>query len=288
MLSRIPENERERWIDGMRPEGKGKFFPKPAVYACEDVLIGEEIEKRAAEGIDNGYGFESLHGIGTVHFQIPPRKDELYVLMGDPGIDAAPKRNAPVIMCWGVPVEFPRKPARLVSFWWGNGNGAISPWVDRLLYLKGIYNPIIAGVDSTGPQKNMAELINVQYLASMGIDEVEYRGILLTPMDFSGSKKSWYLHALRLFIESRLLSWPKNVVGIRSQLTNYDPIRDKKIAQDIVATMSMSAFAIRSYFHVDPEEELSQTQVDEHYAKIASAHREARLSGEGRARRSSR
>jgi hypothetical protein len=82
-------------------------------------------------------------------------------------------------------------------------------------------------------------------------------------LDFSGGKKMAYLHAARLFIESQLLSWPKEIIGIRSQLTNYDPEKDRglnsKIAQDIVATVAMSAHAIRIWFHVDPKDLLAET-----------------------------
>jgi hypothetical protein len=73
----------------------------------------------------------------------------------------------------------------------------------------------------------------------------------ISGLDFSGSKKAGYLVVARMFIESGLLSWPKLVVGIRSQLTNYDPGRDRNIAQDLVATIAMSAFLIRIYFNVD-------------------------------------
>lgn len=282
MMARIPEDERERWLDGARPEGKGTFFNKPSVYQCEDKLWGADIEERAKKEAPQ-YGFEKLHGAGVVYYQIPKKKDELYVEMGDPGTDGAPNRNAPVVMVWGVPVAFPKKPARLVAFWWGNGNGAITPFVQQLLAFKKVYNPIISGVDATGTQRNMAELINIQYL---GVGDDNFSGIPISPMDFSGSKKSWYLHALRLFLEAGKLVWPKNVVGIRSQLTNYDYARDGKIAQDIVATMAMSAFAIRSYFNVDPSESVDRLNSASNQDKIAASYRQARSGRQSRSRRS--
>jgi hypothetical protein len=57
---------------------------------------------------------------------------------------------------------------------------------------------------------------------------------------------------LKLAIENQAIKWPKIANGISSQLQNYDPTKDKvasaKLAQDIVATMSMGAYAIRSQF----------------------------------------
>ena len=293
MLARIPENERQRFIDGTRPEGKGTFFSKPAVYACENDLMGPPVIKAAQEE-KPGYGYETVYGPGAVYFQKPPETDMLYVEMGDPGIDAAPKRNSPVIMVFGIPLDFPRQPAELVAFWWGNGDGAISPFVNQLLYFKRTYKPLICGVDATGPQKNVAELINIQYLGFDADfnpldDEISNTPIdYITPMDFSGSKKSWYLHALRLSLEGFRLRWPKEIVGIRSQLTNYDPARDDKIAQDIVATLSMIAFAIRMYFHVDLEDLQGQGSLNEIYDTISAATREARHSINGRTKRTGR
>jgi hypothetical protein len=284
MLKRIPEDERQRFIDGTRPEGRGNFFAKDRVYACEDYIAELEIETRIKQNTA-GYGLEKLRGLGVAYFETQKRKNELYVLMGDPGIDSAPKRNSPVLMVWGVPAEFPKKPARLAAFWWGNGHGHITPFVDWLLRFKRTYNPISSGVDATGPQKNMAELINIQYLGQE--DDIDYYSDLkILPMDFSGSKKAWYLQALRLFIEAEKLSWPKFAVGIRSQLTNYDVVRDKKIAQDIVATMAMSAFAIRSYFNVEPSDYMGDDAEKNMDESVSAVHRQARSDTSGRTRRS--
>jgi len=249
MLKRVPEDERPRWFEGLRPEGKGRYFNKQKIYDCEDQLSGEFIAQKAKEGAD-GYLVENLHGAGVVGFMTPPKKEAIYIELGDPGTEAAPSRNSPVIMIWEVPPDFPVKSAKLACLWWGNGRGAISPWVYKLLELRELYNPVFCGVDSTGPQKNTAEVINVQYL---GLPEPndETPTVGVSGLDFSGTKKSGYLVVARMFIESALLSWPKFVVGMRAQLSNYDPINDKKLAQDLVATIAMSAWAMRGLFNVD-------------------------------------
>jgi hypothetical protein len=67
-------------------------------------------------------------------------------------------------------------------------------------------------------------------------------------------------------IEAGLFTWPKWVSGMRSQLTNYDPEKDvagkPKITQDLVATYCMSAYAVQSWFHIDPAS-LEQNQAKE-------------------------
>jgi hypothetical protein len=99
------------------------------------------------------------------------------------------------------------------------------------------YNPLLSAVDNTGPQKNTAELLNT-YIQSTRtdpekkfdwLDDSITLGHVLNPIiggfDFSGGKKPTYLIAGRLMIEAGLFTWPKWVSGMRSQLTNYDPLQ---------------------------------------------------------------
>lgn len=293
MLSRIPKEERERFIDGTRPEGRGQFFDKDSIYECEDPYIGEIVEKKVEDGVP-GYYMEKIHGAGLIHYRVPPKPNRLYLLFGDPGIGAAPRRNAPVLMIWDA-TDFPRLPAQMVAFWWGNGGGKIAPFVDKLLDWVGVYKPVRAYIDSTSTQKNMAYLIN-EYVFREKFRESEedlsqpgYVSPLgqvsgISGMDFSGSGKNQQLQAARLFIENKLMRWPKIVVGMRSQLSNYDPEKDKKIAQDIVATFAMSCHGIRGYFHVDPQTLLERDSV--HTGTMATKYR--RLNNAARSRRTPR
>ncbi len=269
MLARIPIDERPRFIDGLRPEGRGWYFSKEKIYECEDPYMGAYVEQMARTQVP-GYKYDKLHGAGVVNFAIPPQANKLYMFFGDPGVGAAPQRNAPTLMGWDVS-NFPRKPAPLIAFWWGDGGGRIAPWVNKMFDYIAIYKPIYCGIDATGPQKNMNYLIN-EYMFKKRFErraEVDENGIEIIEeygyksplgevkgigsLDFSGSMKNTYLQAARLLIESQLLIWPRDIIGIRSQLSNYDPEKDKKIAQDIVATIGMSAHAIRTWFHVDPQ-----------------------------------
>jgi hypothetical protein len=265
MLRDIPEDEHQRFIEGGRPEGRGSYFSKSKVYACEDEFYAKFIEDRVEQGRD-GWDLQSIAGAGIIYFRTPPIPGNYYMLLGDPGTDEPPNRNAPVLMVWDVS-EFPKARAQLSAFWWGSGYGSITPFINRLLTFMADYNPVFTAVDSTGPQKNTATLLNTylsgsrtdenqrkEWLGNVDLSHVTYLSI--GGMDFSGSRKPAYLVAGRLMLEAGLLAWPKNVIGIRSQLTNYDPDKDRvdqpKIAQDIVATLCMSAYAIRSYFQINP------------------------------------
>ena len=260
MLKHIPEDERPRFIDGARPEGQGIYFNRQAIGRCEDLLSGEMVKKASGAGIP-GFVYAEQFGCGVVHYAIPPIKGHMYFCIGDPGSDNAPGRNAPCIGVWDV-TGFPQEPMVLSAFWWGNGFGQISPFVDKLLELRTTYDAIFTAIDSTGPQKMFAELLNIQnFDPDASLDAPGFQSI--AGLDFSGARKPAYLVAARLTVESAKVVWPKTLIGIRAQLANYDPMKDRagqpKIPQDIVAMLAMSCWAARIYFNADlPNEDAEE------------------------------
>lgn len=290
MLKDIPEEEHDRFIDGARPEGRGNYFAKNRIYSCEDENYSNFILGGYNSG-DTEFDVETTHGCGVTYFQIPASKDHIYMLLGDPGIGGAPNRNAPVLQVWDV-TDFPKYKATLAALYWGNGKGSITPFYRQLFRFMIRYNPVVTAVDNTGTQKNTSEVLN-NYITSGRIDKesaLDFLGerldlsSVLKPyvdgMDFSGGKKPAYLIAGRLMLEAGLFSWPKFVTGMRSQLSNYDPEKDNtagnKIAQDLVATYCMSAFAVQSWFRIDP-------------AKVVPAKTQKAIAGDlQRSRRSAR
>lgn len=272
MLKDIPEDEHDRYIDGTRPEGKGNYFSKERVYACESD-VSEEILKTAVENHIEGYVYKEMRGNGVINYEIPRKVTDQYIILGDPGTGNVPLRNSPAIMVWNV-TGFPTRPAYLDAFWWGFGNGSITPFVRNALRLMIKYNPLMTGIDSTGTQAHTAEVLNT-YLYSaretgkLNIDwlggDLDMSGVMnphFEGMDFAGAKKPAYLVSARLFIEAGLAKWPKPITGIRRQLTNYDPEKDKTnsyLAQDLVATFSMFAYATRILFNISTEELAKRT-----------------------------
>ena len=106
-------------------------------------------------------------------------------------------------------------------------------------------------------------------------------------MDFSSGKKTAYLIAGRLYLEAGLVTWPKIVHGIRSQLSNYDPEKDKtyatsKLTQDIVATYCMGAYAVRVYFAYDPATEAEKEGAEDSESFTDEDYRSQRLPAEDR------
>jgi len=295
LLKKIPRDEHERFIDGTRPEGKGSFFSKDSVYKCEDPLIGDVIKARAESG-EAGYRWDRAH-FGVMYMAIPPRKGRLYNVISDPGSDNAPARNAPVIGVWDM-TNFPDEPMSLAAFWWGFGNGEITPYLNKMLELIGkregeiAYPASFAAMDSTGPQKGLSQLINVVHF-----DPDAYEGKTLIDgvygLDFSGSKKMTYLISLKLLLEAGLFRFPKSITGIRGQLTNYDPMLDRgtkpKIPQDIVAMMAMSAYVARAQYGTILEEIInSNIVIPNDVGNENQDYRQKRSSNRTRSKRSAR
>lgn len=286
MLKHIPEDERARFIEGARPQGQGLYFNRGSIGLCEDLLAGDMV-KRAAESGTTGFTYAEQYTCGVVHYGIPRISGHMYFCIGDPGSDNAPGRNSPCIGVWDV-TGFPKQPMTLAAFWWGNGWGHISPFVDKLAELRTAYNAIFTAIDSTGPQKMFAELLNIQnYDPNASLDTPGTDSI--AGLDFSGGRKPAYLVAARLTVESAKVIWPKAIIGFRAQLANYDPLKDRagnpKIPQDIVAMLSMSCWAARVYFNADlPSETPDETPSVG--ATIRNSQREAqRESGEDRSKR---
>jgi hypothetical protein len=284
LLKHIPEDERPRFLDGLRPEGKGNYFSKQSIYKCENLSAGEFIATQVENGTP-GYLISEQYGVGIVHMETPPRPLEAYILVGDPGYSNAPARNSPVLQVWDV-TNFPQSPMMLKAFWWGSGNGEITPFVNKLLEWKEYYRPLITGIDSTGPQKAFADLINIEYFDP----EINPDSNTVAGLDFGGAKKATYLISTRLMIEHQLVSWPKSIAGIRAQLSNYDPQKDRvnRISQDVVAAMSMACYVARVTFNVTYEELMGQDSALDYELQARQNTREQRQPTAERTRRTPR
>jgi hypothetical protein len=249
----IGSGDIDRFLTGKRPEGRGTYFPKTVVDACASKIMSESINFGIMNK-DRDFDMQTLPQLGAYYVQTPRRDGRMYFLLGDPGTGAPPARNAYVVQVWDVTDAAEGKAATLTALSWGNGGGQIEPFVNQVIDWISYYKPIIAGVDSTGPQKNTAEIVSLDRIYGK-----KYSVSALTPMDFSGGKRMSYLGSLRIMLEHGQMLWPSICIGIGSQLKNYDPIVDRnpnaKLPQDLVATMAMAAHAIHATWGILDQEE---------------------------------
>jgi len=261
-LKFIPDpEEQERLLEGLRPEGKGKYFAKSRVAAAADPYLSEFVEVKTQKG-EKDYKLVKAPTLGAVEYQLPKTSDFVFVL-ADPGTGTFPARNAPCVAAVDAS-NLPEQPAIVTAFWWGNGNKHIQPFIDKVYEYKEKYAPIFCGVDSTGPQAGMVQLMNLQQVWDGMPLRSLWGQVPITGMDFSVGRKMNMLLSLRNMIELGLFKWADFAKGIKMQLYSYDPMLDRggepKIAQDIVATLAMAAFVIRAYYNVGTSSEESDSE----------------------------
>ena len=92
------------------------------------------------------------------------------------------------------------------------------------------YQPLLRGIDATGPQKAIDELV------------FEHEGMPVDSVNFA-SDKPGMLNALKLLFQNHELRFPY-IKGLRHQLRTYK-LPDKDIAQDIVSAMMVFAYLTR-------------------------------------------
>ena len=224
MLLDVPGEDIPMYMDCEWPEVSGKIISARHYDACESVIMNEEMDELLKNKVI-GANYQEAPRLGCVKWELPYEQGHIYVVLGDPGTLNPPKRGAGCVMGWDVSVD----PAEMVYFDWVYGNGSIGPWVTSFKYAKEKY-PGNCGFDTTGTQKYMDELV------------FEREGIIVIPMNFSRDK--WgFLNSLRMCLERRSIMFPF-IQGMKTQARRYD-LPDDKIAQDIVATLMMSAWLIR-------------------------------------------
>lgn len=232
------DDDRDRWLRGVRPIGTGDQFSKEMIEQCTDFGLNDIMDK-AIKAKTPGFHLETAQKCGVIIWEMPPDEDRDYMVIGDPGQGNPPYRNAPCIGVWDY-TDFPEKPATLRAFWWGFAQGSYQPFVDTMKRYVMKYQSIDAAFDATGPQKMMDELV------------FERDNILVIGLNMTGHKNT-YNTGLKLFMDKVLMTFPE-IVGIRSQLGNYK-LPDTKIAQDIVSMMQMSAGYLRKFYYDNNDEE---------------------------------
>lgn len=228
----IPPGQEEQWLEGKRPPPKGAEFSQQMLAGLFD---GVDMDPEARVVYNHS-------GILTEY--LVPRKDgHIYVLAGDPGHGIPPYRNAPVCLMFDV-TDFPKMPALLVGFWWGEGHGSIMPFIKKMDEWMRMYHvpQEFRGYDSTSSQKAIAEL------AWMTEDQS------VVPLGFEGGKKWRYINSAKVLMSKGVIKSPP-IPGLAQQMRSYS-LPDKRIAQDIVSAFCMACELMMPLFKdVYPEYE---------------------------------
>jgi len=229
-------------MNGKRPIGGGKEFSDQLIGPCLDEGLAE-ILKDGVMLEEPGFHYNEMQKAGCVLWALPREQSRVYVVVGDPGQGKPPYRNAPVVLVFDV-TDYP-SPAVLRAFWWGDGGGKYSPFVNKFMEWMGYYRASLGAYDSTAGQKVHSEMSFPEDLP-------------IVPMDMGGVKKSVYMVSLKLIMAKVRVRFPP-IEGIVHQFAKY-ALPDGKIPQDIVSTFFVLAGLLWYMgFEENIEEDLPET-----------------------------
>lgn len=196
--------------------GEGEFS-RSAIEGCTDFVLNDLMEDAIRSG-RAGYVYVEHPRHGCLHWEEPHIPGRTYIIAGDPGTGAPPRRNAAVVLGFDVS----EVPYRLVYFHWIGGGGSYTPFLESFKYAMEKYRPIFKAMDTTGTQK--------------AIDELAFRhlGLRVDSINFVREKDAM-LNKLKMLLNERMLRFPF-IKGMIHQLRTYRR-RDEKIPQDIVSAM---------------------------------------------------
>lgn len=246
----VPPGQEDQWLEGKRPAPKGAEFSSQMI---ENTFGGVQMDPEAVIR-HNGSGI-------MIEYAVPYKPGHLYVLSGDPGHGVPPYRNAPVCLLFDV-THFPKAPAELVGFWWGEGNGSIMPFINKMDEWMHVYKvpTNFRGYDSSSSQKAIAELAWT----------VEDQSVV--PLSFEAGKKWRYINSAKVLMSKGAVKCPP-IPGLLQQMKTYS-LPDKNKAQDIVSAFCMACeLMMPLYRDVYPEYEEDQTDAGDLVEAISRFHR---------------
>ncbi len=261
MKSEYPPEMIDTELGGFFPDYGVSMFPPGHLEAC----VAQELYDAAylalhpedpKEHIRPGWQLVEDPRHGVTLYEAPAKPGRVYAMGGDPGTGNYPGRNAAGVMV----ADITEKPFKLVYFHWVSGNGSLNPFLQSYKHAIQVYNPVLRGIDATGPQKM--------------IDEIAFtnHGIATDRINFSTDKDAM-LNALAYDVTNHNWKIP-TIKGLIRQASTYTREDDKKLAQDLVMTWAQISFLAR----------FMPAEVTQNATTARSNHRNRRIRASGRRR----
>ncbi len=222
------KDEADRLMRSARPLPKGKEFTQELILHAQSSELDDQMRSGLEDHLD-GYVQEDSANAGVVSWALPPQKEHLYIMAGDPGQGNPPYRNSPPVLVFDV-TGFPQRPATLAAFEWVYGYGSYWPFINTMDRLYELYHPYMAAFDATGVQKAFDDL---------GVlDQTK----LWMPLDFAALKMHMVL-CLKVLMGRGLVKLPKSLYSVWNQLLMWQ-MPDKGLRQDIASAMFMIGYLL--------------------------------------------
>jgi hypothetical protein len=254
----VDDSKRQQYLYSQRPIPRGKEFTETLIEAAIDPNLDNEMQL-GIDAEEAGYTLVHSPKIGVTVWELPPKPDHDYIVVGDPGQASPPNRNSGVVIAFDV-TGFPQRPATLAAFSWVDGKGgSYWPWIYRLEDYYKRYKPLFTGFDSTGVQKGFDELVFAQ------------RGIPVTGMNLQSTKMQM-VAALKLLMGRSMILMPARIRYMWHQLAAWH-MPDTKLNQDIACTLFMAGYQIHRLFwyhaQATEEHEILVVKPDRHVSNRA-------------------
>lgn len=216
--------ERDVELMGNRPVGLGGEI--------DPELLRSAIMQRPWYGTT--YKAHRSHGI--LHYMRPPLPDHYYMIVGDLGLDRAPKRNAPCIMVWEFGLQGGME---LVYFWWGWERKKTYEWFLQIFRECMLFYPVLDPsfwvYDSGGTQAGTFEVFRSYMGLEEGSDDIFGYPMRMLNIQKETAKKS-VIHAL----QNKWLRYPE-IKAIIAQTSNWNLEMDREgQPQDVTMVLFMS------------------------------------------------
>lgn len=232
MKSEYPPDMIDVEMGGMFPDYGYSMFPSSAIESCTDIMLYdgayEALFPESGKPM-GGYDIQEDPRHGIFKFETPRRPNRIYVSAADPGSDVIPKRNSGCVIV--MDVTDPNNMI-MVYFHWVSGKGSYNPFLESYKYAISKYNPILKGIDATGPQK--------------ALDEIAFQNVgIETDKIAFNTEKPAALNMLKTDITNGKMRWPP-IKGLKRQLGIYTDEYDRRRgAQDIVMTLCQISYLMQ-------------------------------------------
>lgn len=238
MMVGADQGRLEEAIYGAKPESKSDYFSRDMVDQC----ASQELSSLMAYGLREkkpGYILMDVAGLGACRWELPYDPKRSYVTVADPGQSDPPKRNSPVVATFDV-TDFNKKDRGgviLVAFHWVFAGGSPEPWKASFIHQVSKYHTVgNCAIDASGWQATYTS--DVEGLRMTG----------MTPVSMNESSKPRAIGQLMGILSRKMLLFPDDLRGMKSQLKSYK-LPDKKLRQDIVAMLLVLMVKIEGMYY---------------------------------------
>lgn len=236
------EDNKRMYMYGGRPLGDGKEFSRVIMDRVRDPDLDHNFENMTRLGMETTRS--ETAGCGVTEWTLPYDPTHYYIVVSDPGTDAPPHRNSPVILVWDVTYFDIDHPMTLAGYYWFNGRKDIQTWATMYATVVEKYKAHGRnGFDATGPQSGYDRWMQVLH------------NLIPEKFQITATTKPLMINDAKMLSSKGLIRMPMAVTGMYNQLAFYEYPEKLDARQDLVMAYVMSAWYAKRLFYMTFQKE---------------------------------